>query len=226
MTRFDAISIDLDDTLWPIAPVIERAERALHEWLMDNCPRIALNGAGHLGTIRKRILRRYPERTHDFAFLRKAGLQLLLEQAGYDVELVETAYRVFFEARNEVEVYADVIPALESLSERFVLLAVTNGNADLDRIGLAELFDHHVRAADVGAAKPDAEIFVAAARAAGVAPERVLHVGDAPLEDIDGAHRAGMQAVWLNRFGRSWPDEHEPPMAEIQGLHELHSLVV
>jgi len=36
-----ALSIDLDDTLWPIWPVIERAESALDIFLQENCPNTA-----------------------------------------------------------------------------------------------------------------------------------------------------------------------------------------
>ena len=150
---------------------------------------------------------------------------MLLEDAGYDTSMVEIAYQVFFSARNEVQLYADVIPALEKLTKQFVLLAVTNGNADLGHIGLSNLFDHTIRAADVGVAKPEAGIFAAAAEAAGVSPGSVLHVGDAPLEDVTGAMRAGMAAVWMNRYQRIWPQEHAPPMAEIGSLDELHDLL-
>ncbi|MBT8136300.1 MAG: HAD-IA family hydrolase [Gammaproteobacteria bacterium] len=225
MTRVKAVSIDLDDTLWPIRPVIEKAERALHEWLMQNCPRIALNGHGHLGTIHRRVVQRYPERTHDFAFMRKTGISMMLEEAGYEKALAERAYQEFFAARNEVEIFDDVVPSLQWLARRFPLLAVTNGNADLERIGLASHFAHLVRASEVGVAKPEAEIFHAAARAAGVRPEEVLHVGDAPVEDVSGARSAGMQVVWMNRFARSWPDEHPRPMAEISVLDELEALL-
>ena len=39
--RIAAISLDLDDTLWPIWPTIERAERVLHEWLLREAPKTA-----------------------------------------------------------------------------------------------------------------------------------------------------------------------------------------
>jgi len=221
--HFEAISIDLDDTLWPITPVIRRAEKRVRKWLRHHCPRVELDvETSRFAVMRQEVLRRHPDRSHDFAFQRRAALTMLLENAGYDFSTAETAYQVFSSARNEVQLYADVIPALEQLSERFILLAVTNGSADLEHIGLSELFDYSIRAADVGVGKPEAAIFAAAAAAAGVSRARVLHVGDAPLEDITGAQDAGMSAVWMNRFGRTWPQEHPPPMAEIESLDELH----
>ncbi len=224
MKNVAAISIDLDDTLWPIAPVIERAEQALGEWFLENCPRSVPDGGAEAGGIRKEVLQRHPDRRHDFAFLRRAGIALLLERGGYDVALVETAYRAFLSVRNEVELYDDVLPALDQLAGRYTLLAVTNGNADLVQIGLSEYFSCTIRASDVGVAKPDEEIFAAAAAAAGLPPERVVHVGDAPREDVYGARQAGMHPVWMNRLKRDWPGGSAEPV-QISVLDELAALL-
>lgn len=226
MKLIDVISIDLDDTLWPINPVIKRAEKRLRRWLRANCPRVELNPeTDHFLTLRKKILDIHPDRGHDFAFQRRAGLAMLLEPAGYDASVVEAAYKVFASQRNEVELYDDVLPALERLSQEYRLLAITNGSADLEQVGIARHFEHTIRASDVGVAKPEPEIFAAAAAAAGVPAERIMHIGDAPIEDVAGANRAGMTAVWMNRFGRTWPKEHPPPVAEIGRLSEIHVLL-
>ena len=39
--HIEAVVLDLDDTLWPIAPVINRAEKALARWIVDNAPAVA-----------------------------------------------------------------------------------------------------------------------------------------------------------------------------------------
>jgi putative hydrolase of the HAD superfamily len=101
------------------------------------------------------------------------------------------------------------------------LFAISNGNADLQRCGIGDLFDGHVTAIAAGAAKPDARIFAALERMAGVSAAEVLHVGDDPLADVVGATRAGMQAVWLNRDSRRWPEALEPPARTISTLAEL-----
>ena len=41
ITKVKAISLDLDDTLWPVWPTIERAEKALHQWLVEYAPMAA-----------------------------------------------------------------------------------------------------------------------------------------------------------------------------------------
>jgi FMN hydrolase / 5-amino-6-(5-phospho-D-ribitylamino)uracil phosphatase len=128
---------------------------------------------------------------------------------------------VFHEARNRVEFYDDVRPALTRLRGAYRIFAVSNGNADLARCGIADLFDGHITAISAGAAKPDARIFAALAEMARVDPEEVLHVGDDPLADVVGARQAGMQTAWLNRESRSWPLALAPPARTISTLAEI-----
>jgi putative hydrolase of the HAD superfamily len=74
--------------------------------------------------------------------------------SGYTEELVEPAFAVFDRARNDVELYPDVMPGLELLAGDFVLVAVTNGNANLETIGIRHLFHDVVAAAEAGCSKP------------------------------------------------------------------------
>ena len=60
---------------------------------------------------------------------------------------------------------------------------------------------------------------------AGVCEDAIIHVGDDPWFDIEGAHRAGVGSVWINRHGRPWPAEQRPAQAEISSLHELPASV-
>jgi FMN hydrolase / 5-amino-6-(5-phospho-D-ribitylamino)uracil phosphatase len=216
------ISLDLDDTLWPVAPVLASAEAVLLDWLKARYPRAA---RGHtiesMRARRARIALRYPERSHDLTFLRRHSLARQFAAAGYAESLCDDAMEVFLEARNRVELYDDVRPSLTRLRAAYRLYAVSNGNADLQRCGIGDLFDGHVTAISAGAAKPDARIFAALAEMAGVSPEKVLHVGDDPLADVVGARQAGMQAVWLNRDSRTWPVTLAPPTRTISTLAEI-----
>ena len=71
----------------------------------------------------------------------------------------------------------------------------------LDRLDLTRYLDGVVVSALVGASKPSREIFATALAAAGVAPHEVLHVGDSPLDDYEGARAAGLPALLLDRAG-------------------------
>jgi putative hydrolase of the HAD superfamily len=221
------ISLDLDDTLWPVEPVITAAESALLSWMRDRHPRAALgHDVGSMRRLRADVAQRFPERSHDLSFLRRRALAEQFAAAGYgDAQsadlAAEEAMQVFLTERNRVTFYEDARPALERLSRRYRLFAVSNGNADLARCGIAHLFHGHITASAAGAAKPDARIFAHLLLAAGAQPAQVMHVGDDPVADVAGAIGAGMQAVWLNRDGKPWPDGFLRPPRTVTTLAEL-----
>jgi putative hydrolase of the HAD superfamily len=204
-----AILFDLDDTLWPIAPVILQAEQSLHQWLKDNAPRVSDRfSIDHLRQARLALLATQPEFHLDLGALRRAGLVSAFEEAGEDSDKVEQAMIHFFAARNAVVPYDDVLPGLLRLKGRVKIGSVSNGNADLQAIGLAHHFAVSVAAHQLGRAKPDPEIFLAACRELGVAPAEAVYVGDDVLLDVRGAQQAGLRAVWLNRTASRKHLEH------------------
>jgi FMN hydrolase / 5-amino-6-(5-phospho-D-ribitylamino)uracil phosphatase len=222
MSATRVISLDLDDTLWPCAPVLAAAEAALHEWLHERYPRTVHGHSTHtMRALRAKIAAQFPEQSHDLTFLRRRALAAQFIGAGYAESASEEALEVFLAARNRVEFFDDVRPALERLRTRYRLFALSNGNADPHRCGLGAFFDGHVSAIAAGAAKPDARIFAALARMAGVPAEEILHVGDDPITDVVGARQAGMQTAWLNRDARSWPVALAPPSRTISTLAEI-----
>jgi FMN hydrolase / 5-amino-6-(5-phospho-D-ribitylamino)uracil phosphatase len=216
------LSFDLDDTLWPVGPVISGAEHAMFAWLRARYPQ-TVNGRDieSLRAQRAQVAERFPEHGHDLTFLRHRALKDLFTAAGHAESLADDALEVFFSARNRVEFYDDVRPALKRLQSRYRLFALSNGNADLQRCGVADLFAGHITAAAAGCAKPDPRIFAHLAQAAGVDAHQVLHIGDDPLADVVGATRAGMQAVWINRDGREWPAAYAAPARTIRSLAEF-----
>jgi FMN hydrolase / 5-amino-6-(5-phospho-D-ribitylamino)uracil phosphatase len=222
MPGLSVLSLDLDDTLWDVAPVIAGAERALADWLRRHCPGVPARWSPHrLRELRDGLASAHPERAHDLSWMRLRTLELALEDCGYRAALAEEAFAVFLEARHRVTLHPDVLPALEALHSRYTLVALTNGNADLGRIGIERYFRHSLTAREVGAAKPDARMFDAVAEATGVPPRRTLHVGDDPLRDVVGAARAGMRTAWLNRRSEPWPSAHPPPDARFEDLGVL-----
>jgi 2-haloalkanoic acid dehalogenase type II len=120
---------------------------------------------------------------------------------------VDALWEIYFAARNSVELYPDSLPALKRLTARWPLVSLTNGNADLERVGIHAHFHHHISARNTGAAKPDPRIFLAAAELLGVTPENILHIGDDPQLDVVGARDVGMRTAWINRGHEPWPDE-------------------
>ena len=206
MSSPPVLSFDLDDTLWPVAPVIAAAETELWRWLAQTYPAATRNHTVEsMRSLRAEVAAQFPAHGHDLTFLRREALARQFRAAGHPEALADEALEVFLAARNRVEFYPDVQPALARLRARHRLYALSNGNADLVRCGIAPYFSGHVTARGAGAAKPDARIFAQLLQMAGVAAADVVHVGDDPLADVVGATRAGMQAVWINREGREWP---------------------
>ncbi len=223
LERVRAISLDLDDTLWPIWPTIERAEAALRDWLATHAPMTAAlyASAGALREIRTEMERLRPDLHNDLSALRRESIRLALYRAGEDPLLADEAFEVFFAERQNVTFFPDVLPALEFLAARYPLVSLSNGNAQLERVGLAPFFQAAISAREFGVGKPDPRIFHAAAGAVGLTPHEVLHVGDDTLLDVLGAQNAGMQAVWANRNEALWPHEGQAPELEVYAFSEL-----
>ena len=178
--RICAISLDLDDTLWPIWPTIERAEGVLQEWLLREAPRTAslLLTPGILRELREATAKERSDLAHDLSALRRESIRT----------------------------------ALKWLSERYPLVAVSNGNADIHKTGVGRWFRTAFNARAFGSGKPHAPIFRAAAASVGLLPKDVLHVGDDAELDVVGALNAGMQAAWLVRDERPWAHDARPQL--------------
>lgn len=221
------LTFDLDDTLWDCEPVILRAEQAVYDWLAQHFPRITERYSVTDMRQRRLAMRTEDSRlTHDFSALRRASLAWHAREAGYDErDLVEPALEVFLAARHEVQLYDDVRPSLAALRARYTIAALTNGNADVGRLGLTDLFHFALNPTTVGAAKPDPAMFVAACRRAGVPNHAAVHVGDSPHQDMDGARAAGLGCIWINRNGTPWDHTGAAPDAEIRDLSELEPLL-
>ena len=214
------ITFDLDDTLWHTAPAIVGAEALLRDWLTDNAPKLGPVPVEHLWEIRSRLVEADPTFKHRISALRRQVLFHALQDAGYSVaeaqELAEQAFEVFLHGRHQVEIY----PTLEILAKTFILGVITNGNADVRRLGLADYFAFALCAEDLGIGKPDPAPFLEALKRGGVAPEAAVHIGDHPGDDIAGAQQAGMRAIWYNPAGLPW-EATTPPDAEISSLTQL-----
>jgi 2-haloalkanoic acid dehalogenase type II len=222
----DAVIFDLDDTLWDVGPVILRAEHAMMSFLAERYPRVVRRHTLEtMRDVRARMAIEHANMRHDFTWLRLRALELHALEAGYPVAMAGEAFEVFYRARNEVAVYEDVVPALVRLARKFRLFAVSNGNADLRSIGLAAHFERSLAAREAGMAKPDARIFEMLLGAARVRPERAVHVGDDPHADVEGARRAGIRAVWVNRGQAAWPADLPAPDYSVGSLSELVTLL-
>lgn len=227
---FDGLQVlcfDLDDTFWDVRRVLDRAEQRVAEFLAARYPLLAQrHSRADLRAARLALIDENPQRAHDMTWLRTEAVRRLAVAAGYPQAAGQEAFEVFIAARNQVELFPDVRPALDRLAAHFRLATFSNGNADLGRIGLAPLFAVSLNAERVGVAKPHAAAFAAVARELDCEPRRMLYVGDDPHVDVAGARAAGLRTAWINRSRSSWPDTHSPADLEIADLRQLEAALL
>lgn len=206
------ITFDLDDTLWAVDPVIVEANKTLYSWLSENAELFVkcyqLRDFEHL---KCKALEHFPEIGHSVTLIRLKQLEMGLLDAGYPPEQAEAlahqAFEVFIEARNQVELFEHARTMLEQLKQAGYLIgALSNGNADVNRVGLGDLFDFALNADGVGKEKPHPLMFERMLHQNHLRPEQVIHIGDNPHHDIAGAKNAGLWTIWVNLAQLEWPE--------------------
>ena len=230
MSGLKLITFDLDNTLWPVDEVIRQAEQQSSDWLHSRFPEADQHlSAEMIRQYRDQLINESPGYASNLTALRKAAIERALSAAGLShkdaVIEANRAFEVFHRARNQVSFFPGAIDVLEHLGDSYMLGALSNGNADLRQIGIADLFSFHHSAESVGQRKPAQDMFYAALKSAGVTPQEAVHVGDHPIEDIDTARRSGFHAIWANLLNLSWPEHVSSPSFHIHNLRELIDLL-
>jgi len=225
----EVITFDLDNTLWDVEPALIRAEKAQRDWLIRHRPG-AIEDYDHesLWEFKKTVWKRHPTLIHHVSQMRVEMLYELQLAAGFsDQESrtgAEEAFHAFLQERHKVVLYEEALEVLEMLAQDFTLGALTNGNADIYKTDAAEYFDFAFLAEDVGASKPAPDMFHAALERSGARAEHIVHVGDNPEHDIQGAQAVGMFTVWMNGRKAEWPGGPEADV-EIENLRQLPQAV-
>ena len=212
ITMIKCITFDLDDTLWAVNPVIVAANKTLYSWLSENAEAfVKCHQLRDFESLKQQALQTFPDIGHSVTMIRMKQLEIGLLQAGYPQDqalaLAHQAFEVFIEARNQVELFEHARAMLEKLKQAgYMIGALSNGNADVNRVGLGDLFDFALNADGVGKEKPHPLMFELMLEQNGLRPEQVIHIGDNPHHDIEGAKNAGLWTIWVNLDNRHWPD--------------------
>ena len=217
-----AVAFDLDNTLWDVEPVLARAEVRMLEWLRRHCPRIpAQVSLADMRAARAELAQAEPHNAHDVTYLRLTALERHARECGYAEDIAARAFEVFLAARCEVDILPDVRPGLARLKRAFTLASLSNGNAELGRIGLDTAFALSLNARQIGAGKPDRRCFERLARDLELAAHEILYVGDDPWLDVAAARAAGCRSAWMNRRASPWPAELAPADLSVTDCNEL-----
>jgi len=150
--------------------------------------------------------------------------EILLKEAGidYDEKLVMELLAKMQKTVMNLALFDDVAPALADLKGRGLTLGlISNVEQDIDellkKLGLPAWLDIVMTSQEAGYNKPNAEIFLAALRQAGVEPAEAIYTGDQYRVDVVGAEGAGMKGILLDRSG--YYEELDCP--RIRSLTEL-----
>ncbi|RUO37872.1 hypothetical protein CWE15_10950 [Aliidiomarina taiwanensis] len=225
------LSFDLDDTLYANAPVMAHAEQYLVDYLADKAPALADITVAQWRELRQQVAAENAELASDMSALRRATFVQELKRRGVaQVEtLADEAMAAFFVVRNQVDIEQDIHTLLGKLAEKYTLIAISNGNADIHRIGIGDYFTAAVRPGPGVRGKPFTDMFELAAEKIQLEhPRHMLHIGDHPVSDVQGALRFGAQALWYNSPFK--PAEGVPavtwlPHASIQNIQALRALL-
>ncbi len=203
--RISAISFDGDMTLWDFHKVMRHSLTHTLRELRRHVPtQRALDlTVEDMIAIRNRLAEEVKGEVWNLEEIRRLAFENTLECVGYpDSDLAVHLNKIYLKHRFEdIELYEDVIPALDILAPHFKIGLLSNGNSYPERCGLAGRFDFVVFAQDVRVAKPDQRIFQITAQRAGCPLAQLLQVGDSLEQDVAGAGAAGAHTVWLNREG-------------------------
>ena len=216
------ISFDLDDTLYDNGPVMQRAEQALVDHLHERFPQTSHWHLDDWRAMRDALAAKDSLLAGNMTALRVTTLRQGLAQAGIAEQLArqasEDAMAHFLTFRNRIDVAPEVHRLLDALAGRFPLVAISNGNADINKIGLQPYFAAAWQPSDKVRGKPTTDMFIAAQQALGFHPSELLHIGDHPISDVQGAARFGAQSVWLNTSGQPHPSLTWLPTVTVQSL--------
>lgn len=198
------LSFDLDDTLYDNTPVIAAAEQAMLQTLAQHAPLTTRTDSDFWWQQRLKLAKAQPDLRHDVGRWRLLGIAAGLVSLGLAQceagEIAELAYDTFLNERTRITLQPAVIHLLSALAQHYKLIAITNGNACIYKMGIGELFQFSLQAGPDGRMKPYADMFLVAAKRLQVAPTQILHIGDSHRADVMGALNAGCQAAWLDHY--------------------------
>ena len=220
------ITFDLDHTLWDPTDALIAAEQAMFGWINEHSPVTAsFYPPEKFHAYKKDLAAAYPELTAKVSEFRFQLLRRIFLQSGHDSDtarrMAQDAFAAFYQARSTgLTLFENVADVMAELKESYSLIALTNGNADLDIAGHTHLFERHLKADDY-AAKPSPDMFEAALQHAGVEPRQALHIGDHPEQDVAAARAVGMTTLWFNDKEADWPLADCQPDGEFSHWSQL-----
>ncbi|WP_404341544.1 HAD-IA family hydrolase [Pseudoalteromonas mariniglutinosa] len=201
ISPISVLSFDLDDTLYNNHPIIQSALQAQTDYLAS-LPNWPTQSADYWQQCREHVVIQNPELIDDVTQWRKATLYHAIAALGFTQQQAQRhaklAYQAFADARSKITVTEDVLRLLAALNNKYRLIAITNGNVEVEQFNLKGVFELVLQAGPHGKAKPHHSMFTQAVQKLKINPQQLLHIGDSLDTDVQGANNAGCHTVWLN----------------------------
>ena len=227
--KIKLITFDLDDTVWPNHKVILDAEKALWNFLLIKVPDVKNHlHEENINEIRVGLIEKDNSLKFDLTRFRKDVIREILLKMGLDdneaIYYSNESFNEFFKVRNKVQLYKDAKTILERLHRKVTIGSLSNGNADLNLIGINSFFDFTISSKDVCSNKPSPPHFLKALELASIDPEEAVHVGDCPVNDVGGARNCNINTIWFNCEKNKW-NEIFPCDLQARSWKDLYEIV-
>lgn len=232
LNAIKAMTFDLDDTLYNNHPYIVAAEKKLFNFMFERWPDLHKTGKENWRQFRRECVQENPLLAHDMIALRRCVLTKLFKSIGLtgaDLNnAVERSYDEFYFQRSNFKVSGAYVQVLKGLAAKVPVLAITNGNVDITRVGLGGCFNKVYHASVEQRSKPYRDMFDCASEHLNIPASNILHVGDNMEKDVFGALNAGYMAAWY-ADNRQMNLRHEKaslvPHVTLSSLSELIDLL-
>ncbi|WP_085246660.1 5-amino-6-(5-phospho-D-ribitylamino)uracil phosphatase YigB [Gilliamella mensalis] len=229
--RIEAFTFDLDDTLYDNSMIVEKAEEEMIKTLQcyDQLRMLTIS---EYSAEKHAVLVSNPDIYHDVNVWRVQTIKSLLSRTNMPVtkfaDVIDEAVTCFNFWRHKMDVPESTHMLLTKLAAKYPLAVITNGNVDINQIGLGDYFQFSLRGGEHGRSKPFPEIFELACDKLAIPSHHILHVGDNLLTDVNGAINNGFLACFINIYNRDilhLDDARCLPHIEITQLSELENLL-
>jgi len=239
LSKIKAISFDLDDTLYGNKPVMKAIEKKMIVYF-TNLAAIKGKTSDQRKVLdhrfwyyfRHQAILKQPDLAHDVVRVRLVTYRLGFISLGLSQHIAEqqaqAALDYFITLRSDFLVPEQSRKLLASLSQKYPLIAISNGNVDTKALGISHYFKHIYHAgwqADntLLKQKPAGDMFSLACQHLAIQPSQLLHVGDCGRADILGALQAGCQTAWFSCYDVGRPISVLPHI-ELNKLNQLEQL--
>ena len=221
--RYDAVFLDVDGTLLSVDLDIEGYVEDLAPYSGGLTTEKV---AGPVwGSLRRHIEGNVDYRTEeDLAGFKRRNAEMTAAELG--VEAPAEVLTEVAERRISFNPYPESEAVLRRLRETGTkVFAVSNWDIELvkvlDDLGWRGYFDGVIVSAVVGIEKPQGEIFEEALRTSGISRDRVVHAGNDPITDVEGASHAGLDTVLVDRRGTVAAPGATFVVPDLNGLPEI-----